>query len=79
MQEVGSPIKQRDPYSVRNVNLQRYSRPEEQPYHNRQQTNFRNVASIEIKELADSLAYAEFLLAKSLREKEHLVQENTAH
>ena len=59
-----SPTK--DLYSIKNTNMARYARPSEQPYHGRQQTNFRNVASIEIRELKDSLAYAEYLLAKSL-------------
>ena len=36
------------------------------------QKMFRNVASIEIAELKDALAYAERLLAKSLEEKEAL-------
>jgi hypothetical protein len=61
---VRSPTK--DMYSIKDTNLARYARPSEQPYHNRQQTNFRNVASLEIKELKDSLGYAEYLLAKSL-------------
>jgi len=34
---------------------------------------FRNVASIEISELKDALAYAEMLLAKNLAEKESLM------
>ena len=64
VEPVRSPAK--DMYSIHDTNLARYARPSEQPYHARQMTNFRNVAVIEIKELKDSLAYAEYLLAKSL-------------
>jgi len=39
----------------------------------RNQKMFRNVASIEIAELKDALAYAERLLAKNLSEKERLI------
>ena len=39
----------------------------------RNQKMFRNVASIEISELKDSLAYAERLLAKNMEEKEALM------
>jgi hypothetical protein len=38
-----------------------------------------NVAAIEISELKDSLAYAEFQLAKNLREREKLEKEQTSH
>jgi hypothetical protein len=64
MQEVHSPLK--EPYSTRDLHLAKYSRPCEQPYHARQTSAFRNVACVEIKELKDSLAYAEYLLAKSI-------------
>lgn len=37
------------------------------------QKMFRNVASIEIGELKDALAYAEHLLAKNMEEKESLM------
>lgn len=40
---------------------------------------FRNVASIEIAELKDALAYAEQLLAKNMQEKERLMQKDTEH
>ena len=40
---------------------------------------FRNVASIEISELKDALAYAEHLLAKNLEEKESLMQKDANH
>ena len=40
---------------------------------------FRNVASIEIGELKDALAYAEHLLAKNMEEKEALVQKDVEH
>ena len=38
-----------------------------------------NLAAIEIAELKDSLAYAEFQLAKNLKEKDRLEKETTAH
>jgi len=43
------------------------------------QKMFRNVASIEIAELRDALAYAETLLAKNLAEKEGLMQKEVEH
>ena len=43
------------------------------------QNMFRNVASIEIAELQDALAYAEKLLASNLEEKEGLMKKDTEH
>ena len=45
----------------------------------RNQKMFRNVASIEISELKDALAYAERLLAKNMEEKEALMQKDNEH
>ena len=43
------------------------------------QKMFRNVASIEIAELKDALAYAEMLLAKNIAEKERLAAKDVDH
>ena len=43
------------------------------------QNMFRNVASIEIAELQDALAYAEKLLASNLEEKEGLMKKDAEH
>ena len=40
---------------------------------------FRNVASIEIGELKDALAYAEHLLATNMEEKEALMKKDAEH
>ena len=40
---------------------------------------FKNVAGIEIGELKDSLAYAEYLLAQNVKEKEELLKINAEH
>lgn len=40
---------------------------------------FKNVASIEIGELKDSLAYAEYLLSQNVKEKEELLKINAEH
>ena len=40
---------------------------------------FRNVASIEIAELKDALAYAESMLAREIGEKETLMQKDAEH
>lgn len=40
---------------------------------------FRNVAGIEIQELKDSLAYAEYMLSKNMQDKEQLMKENQDH
>jgi len=39
----------------------------------------KNTAAIEIAELRDALAYAEYLLTKNMQEKEELLKTNTAH
>ena len=44
-----------------------------------QQKLFKNVAAIEITELKDALAYAEFMLTKNMQEKEALMKENAEH
>ena len=38
-----------------------------------------NLAALEIAELKDALAYAEFNLAKNIRDKEALAKEQTSH
>lgn len=43
------------------------------------QKMFRNVASIEIAELKDALAYAESMLSKEMGEKEKLMQKDAEH
>ena len=73
MQEVASPLKAGDPYSVNGVDMLRYANPNVQPYYHQQHTAMANVGRIEIRELKDALSYTEFLLAKSLKEKEQLV------
>lgn len=45
----------------------------------RNQKMFRNVASIEIAELKDALAYAERMLSKEIGEKENLMQKDAEH
>ena len=40
---------------------------------------FKNVASVEIGELKDALAYAEYLLAQNLTEKEALMKKDAEH
>ena len=40
---------------------------------------FKNVASVEISELKDALAYAERLLAQNLTEKEALLKKDAEH
>ena len=43
------------------------------------QKMFKNVASVEIGELKDALAYAEYLLAQNLTEKEALMKKDAEH
>ena len=45
----------------------------------RDQKMFKNVASVEIAELKDALAYAERLLAQNLSEKEALMKKDAEH